>query len=65
MKAFYKVMKVLIILAAIAGIIYVIAVYGERIVAKAKALLNRMRGKEDCFYEDDECDLAEAADFEA
>ena len=65
MKTFYKFLKVLIVLAAIAGVIYVIAVYGERIVAKAKSLLNRMRGKENCFYDDDDCELAEAADFEA
>ena len=70
MKAFNKVMKVLLAIAAIAGIIYVIAAYGERIVAWAKGLLTRLRGNVDDFYdeefEDEFCiEDSDAEDFEA
>ena len=54
MKTFYKILKALVILAAIAGIIYVIAVYGERIVAKANSFVNRARGKKDYYYDSDD-----------
>lgn len=53
MKVFNKIVKVLLALAAVAGVIYVIAAYGERIVAWAKNLLARMRGEVDSFYEED------------
>lgn len=53
MKVFNKIMKVFLALAAVAGVIYVIAAYGERIVAWAKNLLTRLRGKIDCFYDED------------
>ena len=39
MKAFNVIVKLLAALAAIAGIIYVIATYGEQIVAWAKKIL--------------------------
>ena len=66
MKGFNKFLKVLLILAAIAGIIYVVAAYGERIVAWAKNLLARMRGKNEYVYaNDDAYDATEEADFEA
>ena len=39
MKLFSAVLKILAALAAIAGIVYVIATYGEKIVAWAKGLL--------------------------
>lgn len=41
MKAFWTVVKILAVLAAIAGIIYVIAAYGDRMVTWAKRILNR------------------------
>ena len=41
MKAFWTVVKILAVLAAIAGIIYVIAAYGDKIVAWARRLLSR------------------------
>ncbi len=41
MKAFWTVMKILAVLASVAGIIYVIAAYGDRIVAWARKLLKR------------------------
>ena len=53
MKVFNKIRKVFLALAAVAGVIYVIAAYGERIVAWAKNLLTRLRGKIDDFYDED------------
>lgn len=41
MKAFWTVVKILAVLAAIAGVIYVIAAYGDKIVAWARRILNR------------------------
>lgn len=43
MKAFWTVVKILAVLAAIAGIIYVIAAYGDRMVSWAKRVLNRKK----------------------
>ena len=56
MKTFNKILKVFLALAAIAGVIFVIAAYGERIVAWAKNLLTRLRGKFDYNYVDDDFD---------
>lgn len=53
MKVFNKIVKVFLALAAVAGVIYVTAAYGERIVAWAKNLLTRLRGKFDDFYDED------------
>ena len=39
MKAFNVIVKILAALAAIAGIVYIIATYGEQIVAWAKKIL--------------------------
>ena len=41
MKIFTTVLKIVTALAAIAGLVYVIATYGDKIVAWAKKLLNR------------------------
>ena len=41
MKAFNTVMKVVTALAAIAGAVYVVATYGDKIVAWAKSLLEK------------------------
>ena len=72
MKTFNKIVKIFLILAAVAGIIYTIAAYGERIVAWAKNLLATLRAKIDYYtndadfsdeeYFDDETD---ESDFEA
>lgn len=69
MKTWKLIIKIVIALAAIAGIVYVIATYGDRIVAWARKLLNRGAGAE-CECECDECDcecdeaiIAEQADF--
>lgn len=47
MKAFAMITKVLTALAAVAGVIYIIATYGDKIVAWAKNLLGR-DACEDC-----------------
>lgn len=41
MKIFTTVLKIVTALVAIAGLVYVIATYGDKIVAWAKKLLNR------------------------
>lgn len=41
MKVLGNVLKVLAALAAIAGVVYVVATYGDKIVAWAKKLLDR------------------------
>ena len=70
MKVFNKIVKVFLALAAVAGVIYVIAAYGERIVAWAKNLLTRLRGKIDYCYAEDDFDeefddVTDEEDFEA
>ncbi len=45
-------MKVVAVLAAIAGVIYIIATYGDRIVEKARKLLNR---RTDLHFTDEDC----------
>ena len=59
MKTFGKVMKVLTTIAAIIGIVYVVATYGDRIVAWANDLLDRFFDKRTRFFdieEQMECD---------
>ena len=74
MKTFTTILKILAALAAIAGIIYVVATFGDRIVAWAKKLLNKLgwfgRKKKNDFDDfedlDDELDTdASDTDFEA
>ena len=75
MKAFGTVLKILAVLAAIAGIIYVVATYGDKMVAWARKLMNR--NKKPIFTyttsygepvgdagEVDDVELAADADFE-
>lgn len=60
MKVFGIVVKIVLALAAVAGIVYLAATYGDRIVAWAKKLIN---GKcccgGDCACEDGECTCGE------
>ena len=57
MNCFKTVMKILTALAAIAGIIYIIATYGDKIVAWAKKLLESCPCKCKCECEcDGECE---------
>ena len=65
MKTFTLILTILAGLAAIVGVVYVAATYGEQIVAWAKSLLEKMRGCcccEDCCCEEDI--QVSAADFE-
>ena len=57
MKIFATIMKIVAALAAIAGVVYVVATYGDKIVAWAKGLL----GKCSCCCEE-ECCCEEAAE---
>ena len=62
MKVWSVIVKIVLALAAVAGAVYVVATYGDRIVAWAKKLLNSCPcccGCEcdcDCDCECDECD---------
>ena len=62
MKTFSVIAKVVAALAAVAGIVYVVATYGDKIVAWAKKLLGKC-----CCCEEPAEEAVEAAekDFEA
>ena len=71
MKSFYNVLKVLAVIAAIVGIIFLIATYGDRIVSWFKRLLGKKRFQGECddmgevdayYYEGD--DTVADADFD-
>lgn len=76
MKVINAIVKILVVLAAIAGAIYVAATYGDKIVAWCKRMLSCTCCCDcdcdcncDCCCEDDECCCEEApvaaeADFE-
>ena len=78
MKVFSTILKIVAALAVVAGIVYVVATYGDKIVAWAKKLLGKFEccccGDEDCCCEcecEEECveeaapaAEAEEADFE-
>ena len=61
MKAVNIIIKVVAALAAIAGVVYVVATYGDKIVAWAKKLLNR-GGECDVIVEDAIVDEPEVAE---
>ena len=63
MKAFKLIAKIVVALAAIAGIVYVVATYGDRIVAWARGLLNRYGCCCGCDC-DCECDCEDCEDCE-
>lgn len=73
MKVFNKIVKVFLALAAVAGVIYTIAAYGERIVAWARNLLETLRAKIDYYTNDEDFsdeeefydDVTDEEDFEA
>ncbi|MBE6934413.1 MAG: hypothetical protein E7462_05135 [Ruminococcaceae bacterium] len=52
MKTSKTIIRIVIALAAIAGIVYVVAVYGDRIVAWARKTLGACR----CYRCDKDCD---------
>jgi hypothetical protein len=62
MKTFNKVLKVLAIIAAIIGVIYIVAAYGDEIVAWAKRTTGRIFNKRTRFFDIDE--QAEVDDVE-
>ncbi len=73
MKIATTIMKIVAALAAVAGIVYVIATYGDKIVAWAKKLLGQCCGCdcEDCECNENgecccecECDTCECCDCE-
>lgn len=64
MKVFNKILKVFLALAAVAGIIYTIAAYGERIVAWARNLLKTLRAKIDYYTSDEDFSEEELFDEE-
>ena len=61
MKTFSIIAKIVVALAAIAGIVYVVATYGDKIVAWAKGLLGRCKCGCDCDCDCDCCEEAEEA----
>ncbi len=50
MKAFKTVLKILAAVAAVAGVVFIVATYGDKIVAWAKSLLGKLSClcKKDC-----------------
>lgn len=72
MKTFNIIIKILVTLAAIAGILYVIATYGDKIAAWCKKVLRRNQGRNyeydfEYDFEDDDADIdidTESEDFE-
>ena len=62
MNAFKTVIKILTALAAIAGVIYIIATYGDKIVAWAKKLLEKCPCK--CNLSDCKCTCDEEGECE-
>lgn len=65
MKTVNKILGILATIAAIIGIVYVIATYGEKIVAWANSLLERFFDKRTCFFNiDEQMEAEEAAPVE-
>lgn len=64
MKAFNVILKIVAALAAIAGIVYIVATYGDKITAWAKSLLNRYCCCCECDCGDCECQCEDVADDE-
>lgn len=65
MKVFGVIAKIIAALAAVAGVVYLVATYGDKIVAWAKGLLSKCPcccGDEECCCGDEECCCEEAAE---
>ena len=62
MKAWKIIVAVVVSLAALAGVIYLIATYGDRISAWARNILNRSNFCRNYEFDDDAV-VAENADF--
>ena len=61
MKAMNTIIKILTALATVAGIVYIVATYGEQIVAWAKKMLNALPKCPAC----EEAEVVEEAEAEA
>lgn len=57
MKAMNVIIKILAALATVAGVVYIVATYGEQIVAWAKKILNNMPKCPACEEEDPEIEI--------
>ncbi len=62
MKTFMIVLKVLAALAAVAGVVYLAATYGDKIVAWARKLISRNQVN---YFDDMEDDFSDELDTEA
>jgi hypothetical protein len=60
MNAFSVIMKILAAAAVIAGIVFAVVVYGDKIMAFAKKLLSRIG----CYGECDDSDFVDDCDLE-
>ena len=56
MKVANTIIKILTALAAVAGVVYIVATYGEQIVAWCKSTLEKLPKCSKCTEEDDEDD---------
>lgn len=56
MKVFNTVAKIVLALTAVAGAVYVVATYGDKIVAWAKKLLGRCNCSCDCVCDEGDCE---------
>ena len=61
MKLFNTIVKIVVALAAVAGAVYVVATYGEQIVAWAKKVLASLPKCPCCKEEAEEVEVAEEA----
>lgn len=59
MKVWKTIASIVVALAAVAGVVYVVATYGDRIVAWARKLLKRGECCCDCECDCEECDCEE------
>lgn len=65
MKTINKILSVLATIAAIIGIVYVVATYGDKIVAWANALIDRFFDKRTRFFDiEEQMESEEAAPAE-
>ena len=65
MKLFGKIMGVITALAAIAGIVYVVATYGDKIVEWARELIERAKDFFGCNCDCDcQCEECQCEEFE-
>ena len=56
MKIFKLIAKIVVALAAVAGVVYVIATYGDRIVSWARNLLKSCKCSCECDCDECDCD---------